>query len=106
MTYKFKLNKYHESYCFIWDDKYETVIELDKYLKEVKGKEYSAIRSYNEKTGLNDGDVLCIVKDEGFARSSSYYYKGNCLLDVGKDYFRKYDNVEYLKADNIELVEI
>lgn len=105
MTYKFKLNKYNDSYCFIWDNKDETVAELNDYLKEVKGERYSASRAYNEETGL-DTDVLCITQNDGFSKIYTFYYVGNCILDVNKDYFRKYDKVEYLKADNIELIEI
>lgn len=106
MTYKFQLNKYHQSYCFLWDDKDETVEELNSYLKEVKGDHFSAIRCYNEETGHNDSNVLCILKEEGQFRTSTYYYVGNFILDIGEDYFRRYDELAYLEADNIKLIEI
>lgn len=102
--YRYKLNKFEDAFLFLWDNEDSTIQEIDEYLKEVKGDNWSVGRCWNDVTKRNDSDTLCIKKEEGSFSSSSFYKNGEYLLDK-HEYFIGCDE-KYLVDNNIIYEEI
>jgi hypothetical protein len=103
--YKFKKNKYEDSYAFLWDNTDETLEEVRDYLKEVKGEYFEACRSWNDETQKNDGDTLCISERTGTGVMTSFYRLNEYVVHVENGYFHGYKKLE-LERKNIVLEKI
>lgn len=100
--YKFKINKFQESFAFLWDNKNETIDLINEYLKEVKGSTYKAGRCFNADTNTNDSDILCIIEND---ECSTFFNVGEYIIHTKGGYFYPYSKEDLVKK-NIELIEI
>lgn len=103
--YKFKLNKFQESYAFLWDNKDETIEVINQYLKEVKGDNWSVGRCWNEKTEKNDSDTLFVSEKDGPYTSNTFFKIGEYVLHTKEGYLHPYCEKDLAK-NNIELVKL
>jgi hypothetical protein len=101
---KIELNNYQSIFYFIWDNTEETIKGVNEYLKITKGENWSCGRCYDEKTDSNTSDTLFISEKDGIGTLSSFYYKGEYVIDFGncfwglkKEDFDKGDFIEKWK---------
>jgi len=102
--YKFKINKFQESYAFLWDGKDETIDLINQYLKEVKGNNWSTGRCWNDETQKNDSDHLFISERNEPYTSNTFFGPGQYVVHTEGGYFHPYSKDDLVRK-NIELIE-